>query len=59
MGKKIRLTFKTKLLIFEYKERYPTLSPEYISELFNINHLSIVNLFDVGEIIVPSKLNKK
>ena len=59
MQKKTRLTLKTKLLIFEYKERYPMLCPNNIAELFNISHSSVINLFNKGEIIVPSKINNK
>jgi len=53
-----KLTLKTKLLIYEYKEKYPTLTPEYIADLFNLNELSVINLFKEGEIIVNSKMNK-
>lgn len=53
------LTLKTKLLIFEYKERYPMLSPDNIADLFNIEFLDVINLFVDGEIIVPSRLNPK
>jgi hypothetical protein len=59
MQKRPRLTLKTRLLIFEYKERYPMLSASNISELFNIEKSAVINLFNEGEIIVPSKLNKK
>lgn len=59
MQKRPRLTLKTRLLIFEYKERYPMLSPNNIAELFNIEQAAVVNLFSEGEIIVPSKINKK
>jgi hypothetical protein len=53
-----KLTTKTKLLIYEYKERYPELSAEFISELFYIELPSVIKLFNDGEIIVPSKINK-
>lgn len=58
MSKKINLTIKTKLLIFEYKERYPELSAEFMAELFNIRTHSMIDLFKQGEIIVASKMNK-
>jgi hypothetical protein len=45
-------------LIYEYKERYPELSAEFISELFYIELPSVIKLFNDGEIIVPSKINK-
>jgi len=56
---KTRMSLKTKLLIFEFKERYPTLMASDISELFNLNTLSVLNLFNEGEIIIPSKMNNK
>lgn len=54
---KTRMSLRTKLLIFEFKERYPSLMASDISELFNLNALSVLNLFNEGEIIVPSKMN--
>ena len=56
---KTRMSLRTKLLIFEFKERYPSLMASDISELFNLNALSVLNLFNEGEIIVPSKMNSK
>ena len=53
------MTLKTRLLIFEYKERYPMLSPDNVAKLFNIEQRAVVDLFNQGEIIVPSKLNPK
>jgi hypothetical protein len=53
------LPLKTKLLVYEYKERYPMLSPETIADLFNIDLIQVLNLFIEEEIIVPSKFNKK
>jgi hypothetical protein len=53
------LSQKTKLLIYEYKERYPMLSHLELAKLFQIDDISVLNLFAEGEIIVPSKLNKK
>ena len=53
------LSLKTKLLIFEYKEKFPQLSPNEISTLFNLNHGIVKQLFDKGYIIVQSKINKK
>jgi len=54
-----RLTMRSKLLIYEYKQMYPQLSPEFISELFNIKLLSVTKLFNDGEITVPSKMNER
>jgi hypothetical protein len=52
------MTPKTKLIIYEYKERYPQLSPEFISDVFNIKVELVNKLFNKGEIIIPSKMNK-
>ena len=57
--KKPRISLKTKLLIFEYKERYPLVKADEIAELFCIYDVTVKNLFDQGEIIVPSKINQK
>jgi hypothetical protein len=54
-----RLSLKTKLLIYEHKEKYPSLSPEHIADLFNLQLLSVLKLFKEGELTVPSKLNPK
>ena len=51
------LTIKTKLLIFEYKERFPTLSANLISNMFQLDPIAVTNLFEEGEVIVPSKMN--
>ena len=50
---------KTKLLIFEYKERYPTLTALEISQMFHLNIMNIDRLFKKGEIIVSSSMNRK
>lgn len=57
MSGKNKMTFKTKLLIYEYKERFPHLSPEEISKMFHVNIIKVRELFNKGEIIVPSKMN--
>lgn len=54
-----RMSIKTKLLIYEYKERYPAITPEQVSELFNIDFNAVSKLFTDGEITVPSKINPK
>ena len=51
------LTIKTKLLIFEYKERFPTMSANLISNMFQLDPIAVTNLFEEGEVIVPSKMN--
>ena len=53
------LSINTKLLIFEYKEKFPSLSPEELSEIFSTDIKSIVRLFKEEFLIIPSKLNKK
>ena len=53
-----KLSLKTKLLIYEYKERFPNLSPVEISMMFYIQYESIEALFNQEYIIVPSKINK-
>ena len=53
------LSLKTKLLIYEYKERYPMLSFIQVSKLFQIDEIDVLNLFNEGELIIPSRLNPK
>ena len=53
------MTIKTQLLIFEYKERYPTLTALEISQMFDLNINSVDRLFKKGEIIVHSSMNRK
>ena len=53
------MTIKTQLLIFEYKERYPTLTALEISQMFHLNITSVEYLFKKGEIVVDSSMNKK
>jgi hypothetical protein len=53
----VNLSLKTILLIYEFKERYPSLSPVMIADMFNINQLKVVDLFLKDFIIVPSKMN--
>lgn len=57
MSGKNKMTLKTKLLIYEYKERFPTLSPEEVSKMFHVGLTEVRKLFNKGEIIVPSKMN--
>jgi hypothetical protein len=52
-----RLSIKTKLLIYEYKERYPQLSPDEICMIFYLPYDDVDRLFDEEYIIVPSKMN--
>jgi hypothetical protein len=57
MRRNIRVTNKTKLIIYGIKEKYPQLSPEFISELVNVKLKIIVEMFNEGELILPSKMN--
>ena len=54
---KTKLTNKTKLLIYEYKERYPILSAQDISDMVNLSQICVEDLFKKGELIVSSKMN--
>lgn len=54
-----KLSLKTKLLIYEYKERFPSITAEHISEMFNLQLEAILRLFKQKEINIPSKINKK
>lgn len=51
------LTTKTKLLILEYKERFPNLSSNQISTMFCISEVFVLELFDQEFLIVESKIN--
>jgi len=54
-----RMSLKTKLLIYEYKERYPSITAEHVAQMFDIQLEAVEKLFEQGEIIVPSSFNKK
>jgi hypothetical protein len=53
------MKIKTQLLIFEYKERFPTLTALEISQMFHLNITSVEYLFKKGEIVVDSSMNRK
>lgn len=53
-----KLSLKTKLLIYDCKERFPQLSAEFISDNFDLDVRSVEKLFNDGEIEIPSKMNK-
>lgn len=57
--KKSFLNTKTKLLVYEYKERYPILSAEDISNLFCIPMEAVKEIFAEEFLTVPSKLNSR
>jgi ribosomal protein S18 len=52
-----RFTLKTKLLICEFKERYPNISDELISEILQIDINYIKKFLSNEYLIVPSKMN--
>jgi hypothetical protein len=54
-----RLSLNTKLLIYEYKERFPAITAQHVSELFGIDEEVAIRLFKQGEITVPSRMNSK
>ena len=54
-----KLSIKTKLLIYECKEKFPQLSPEFLSDSLSLDIRSIEKLFNEGEIDIPSKMNKE
>lgn len=54
-----KLPLRTKLLIYEYKEKFPQLSANFISDIFSLDFESVQLLFNEGEIEVPSKMNKE
>jgi len=53
-----KISTKTKLLIYEYKKQFPETSSKFISNLLNLDLLTIEKLFNEGEITIPSKMNK-
>ena len=54
-----KLSLKTKLLIYECKERFPQLSADFLSDSFSLDIRAVEKLFNEGEIDIPSKMNKE
>jgi hypothetical protein len=54
-----KLSLKTKLLIYECKEKFPQLSADFISDSFSLDIKAVELLFNEGEIEIPSKMNKE
>ena len=54
-----RLSLKTKLLIYEYKERFPQVSAEVVADTLALDIRAVELLFNEGEINIPSKMNKE
>lgn len=57
MGNTRKLALKTKLLIYEFKERFPALSAEELIDIFSLEPKRVYQLFDEEYMIVPSKMN--
>jgi hypothetical protein len=53
------LSLKTKLLIYEYKEKFPQMSPEEVCMAFCIEDKAVKRLFEQEFLIIPSKMNKR
>jgi len=55
-----KLSFKTKLLLLEYKEKYPILTLKELSIMFGIESKlpEIKKFFSNGYVILPSKINQ-
>jgi hypothetical protein len=53
------LSLKTKLLIYEYKEKFPQMSPEEVCMAFCIEDKAVERLFEQEFLIIPSKMNKR
>ena len=54
-----KLSLKTKLLIYECKERFPQLSADFLSDSFSLDIGAVEKLFNEGEIDIPSKMNRE
>lgn len=54
-----KLTLKSKLLLYEFKERFPALSAEELIEIFSLDAKRVHQLFYEEYIIVPSKMNRQ
>lgn len=56
-SKKFKVSFETKLLIFEYKEKWPMLDAEDIAYSFCLNIHEVKQIFKDEYLIIPSKMN--
>lgn len=54
-----KLSLKTKLLIYEYKEKFPQLSADFLSDSLSLDIKAVEKLFNEGELEIPSKMNKE
>lgn len=55
----VYLELKTKLLLLEYKERFPSLTPEHMSEMFCLNKKRVKYFFNQKYLTIPSRMNKE
>ncbi len=53
------LSLRTKLLIYEYKEKFPQMSPDEVCMAFCIEDKAVKRLFEQEFLIIPSKMNKR
>lgn len=56
-AKKFEISLETKLLIFEYKEKWPILTAENIAYSFCLNIDEVRQIFKDEYLIIPSKIN--
>lgn len=54
-----KLSLKTKLLIYEYKEKFPQLSADFLSDSLSLDIKAVEKLFNEGELEISSKMNKE
>jgi 3'-phosphoadenosine 5'-phosphosulfate sulfotransferase (PAPS reductase)/FAD synthetase len=57
--KEFDISLKTKLLIYEFKDRFPSLGAEEIAYLFCLNVNIVKKIFKDEYLIIPSDFSKK
>ena len=57
--KNFDISLKTKLLIYEFKDRFPSLDAEEIAYLFCLNVHIVKKIFKDEYLIIPSDFSKK
>ena len=58
-AKEFKISLETKILIFEYKEKWPMLTAEDIAYSFCLDVKEVKKIFAEEFLIVPSKLNSR
>lgn len=53
-----KLSTKTKLLVCEYRERFPQTPAYCVADHLGLQVEAVENLFNEGEIEIPSKINE-